>query len=192
MLDHAFEWFVVLARALLHAHDHVAIHLQKPPIRIPGEAGIVRLSRHDFHDVVIHPEVEDGVHHSRHGIARTRANRDEQRPLFVAKFFPNRFFNSRQRGRDFFFELRGVGAFVLVKIAADFGCDRESGWDRQTDPSHFGEVRAFAAEQRLHFPGAVGKPIAKVINVTRLGRLRRTSGFLRDRSFFRNSAQTAP
>ena len=43
-----------------------------------------------------------------------------------------------------------IGAFVLVKIGADFGRDREPGRDRQTDARHLGEVRAFAAEKRLH------------------------------------------
>ena len=37
MFDHAFEGLVVLARALLHAHDHVAIHLDETAVAIPGE-----------------------------------------------------------------------------------------------------------------------------------------------------------
>ena len=56
---------------------------------------------------------------------------------------------------------------MRVKITANFGRDRESRGDRQTDPRHLGQVGAFAAEQRFHLAGAVGVTIAEVINVFR-------------------------
>src|SRR5437899_9134806 len=49
MFDHAFEWFVVFAGALLHAHHHVAVHLQKAPIRVPCEARVVCFFCNDLH-----------------------------------------------------------------------------------------------------------------------------------------------
>src|SRR5439155_6649544 len=78
--------------------------------------------------------------------------------------------------------------------------------DRQTDPRHFGKVRAFAAEQRLHLPCAIGIAIAKIINVARcffwhvqtgtafrcpprLSSLRRPKA---GRSFVWHSTQTSP
>jgi len=35
-------------------------------------------------------------------------------------------------------------------MGADLGGDGEAGGHRQADAAHFSEVRAFAAEQRLH------------------------------------------
>ena len=74
VLDHALERIVIFARPLLHAHHDIAVHLQKTAIRIPGEARVVRLLRDDLDHGVVHPEVEDGVHHPGHGVARARAD----------------------------------------------------------------------------------------------------------------------
>ena len=78
---------MIFARAFLHTHHHVAVHLQKPAIRVPGEARIVGLFSDDFDDFVIHPKVENCVHHAWHGIARPRTDRDQKGALFVAKLF---------------------------------------------------------------------------------------------------------
>ena len=150
VLDHALERLVIFARALLHAHHDVAVHLQKTAIRIPGEARVVRLLRDDLDHGVVHPEVEDGVHHPGHGIARAGADRNEQRTLFVAEFLADRFLHLGERGLDLRLQSARVGAFVFGKIGADLGRDRESGRDRQTDPRHLSEVGAFAAQERLH------------------------------------------
>ena len=36
-----FKRFMIFAGALLHAHDHVAVHLDEPAVAIPGETLIV-------------------------------------------------------------------------------------------------------------------------------------------------------
>ena len=56
---------------------------------------------------------------------------------------------------------------MRVEISADFGRDREPRRNGQTDARHFGQVRAFAAEQRFHFSVAVGFAVAEIINVFR-------------------------
>ena len=38
LLDDGLERLVVLARTLLHAHDHVAVHLEEATVAIIGEA----------------------------------------------------------------------------------------------------------------------------------------------------------
>ena len=64
-------------------------------------------------------------------------------------------------------KLLRIGPLVLVVIGADFGGDRESRRHRQTDAAHLREVRAFAAEQRLHGAVAVGLAVSEEINVFR-------------------------
>ena len=61
----------------------------------------------------------------------------------------------------------GISAVMCVKVSADFGRNREARRDRQTDPCHFGQVRAFAAEQRLHLSVPIGLTLAEVINKLR-------------------------
>ena len=56
---------------------------------------------------------------------------------------------------------------MCVKVSADFSRDRESRRDRQSDPRHLGEVRAFPAEQCFHLAVAVGFAIAEVVDVFR-------------------------
>ena len=51
---------------------------------------------------------------------------------------------------------RRIRPLVGVVVGADLGRDREPGRHRQPDAAHLGEVRALAAEQRLHRPVAVG------------------------------------
>ena len=70
VFDRAFKRFVVFVRSFLYAHHHVAIHLQETPIRIPGEARVVCFFGNNLHHPVVHPQVQDRVHHSGHGIAR--------------------------------------------------------------------------------------------------------------------------
>ena len=53
-------------------------------------------------------------------------SRNEQRPIFVAKFFPDGLFDFGQRSFDFSFELRWVTAVVRVKVTTNFGRDRKS------------------------------------------------------------------
>ena len=53
---------------------------------------------------------------------------------------------------------------VRVEPGADFGRDGEAGRHRQADARHFREVRALAAEQRLHLAVAVAASIAEEIN----------------------------
>jgi hypothetical protein len=75
---------VIFARTFLHTHNDVAIHLQKAPIRIPGEASVICFFGNNLYHFVVHPEIQDRVHHSGHGIARTRTHGNEQWSLLVA------------------------------------------------------------------------------------------------------------
>ncbi len=148
--DYALEWFMVLARPFLNAHDNVAVHLQETPIRIPGEARVVCFLRNNLHYLVVHPEVQDRVHHSRHGIAGARAHGDEQRPLLVTEFFFDGLFNLGQRICDLCCQLGRIAAFVIVKITANLCGECKSRWHRQTDARHLVEVCPFSAEERFH------------------------------------------
>jgi hypothetical protein len=73
-----------------------------------------------------------------------------------------------------------VGLLVGVEVGADFGGDGESRRHRQADAGHFREVGAFAAQQGLHRPVAVGFAVAPGVDVFQaLGRGRFLGRFFR-------------
>ena len=71
------KWFVILSRALLHAHHDVSVHLNKAAIAIPGEAFVVAHLGQREDGLVIQAEIKDCVHHAGHRITRTGTDRDE-------------------------------------------------------------------------------------------------------------------
>ena len=68
-LDDDFERLMILARAFLHSHDDVPVHLEEAPIAVIGEAFVLAAFGEGANRPVVEAEVENGVHHSRHGIA---------------------------------------------------------------------------------------------------------------------------
>ena len=97
LLDDHLERLVILVRPLLHAEHDVAVHLHEAAVAVPREARVVRLLRERFDRLVVEPEVEDGVHHPRHRVARAGADRHEQRVLEVAELLLRSASRSRRR-----------------------------------------------------------------------------------------------
>ena len=65
-VDHCLERLVIFVGTFLHAHDHVAIHLDKAPVTVPRETFVICRLRYCYHCFIVQAEIEDGVHHSRH------------------------------------------------------------------------------------------------------------------------------
>ena len=65
--------------------DHLAVHLDEPPIRVVREPRVAGRRRKPFDGDVVEPQVEDRVHHPRHRDRGARAHRDEQRVRGVAE-----------------------------------------------------------------------------------------------------------
>ena len=171
-----FEFFndrlkrlVLLARTLLHTHDDVAIHLDETAVAVVGETLVVGQTRQTLHRGVVEAEVEDGVHHARHGIAGAGTHGDEQRVLHAAEFFAHGFLHFGHGGVDLCVELLRVGALVVVVVSADFGADGEAAGHGKSDARHFAEVGAFAAEQRFHRAVAVRFSVTEIVNVFAFG-----------------------
>ena len=56
----------------------------------------------------------------------------------------------------------------LVVVGANPRRNRETGWNRDAQPTHFGQIRAFAAQEVLHFGVSLGFAVSKEIDVFRL------------------------
>ena len=165
LLEHDLERVALrLALGLETQHD-VAVHLDEPPVAVVGEARIRRLARQAGDRLVVQAEVQDGVHHAGHRGARARADGHEERLLRVAKTPADRFLDARERSPCLLLQARRIAAAAGVVIGADLGRDREAGRHRQPEARHLGEVRALAAEERLHVGTAVGTLRAEPVDV---------------------------
>ena len=118
---------VILAFALLDAEHDVAIHLDEATITVPCEALVFGGGGEGFHGLVVEAEVEDGVHHAGHRVARAGADGDEQRhALGIAELAAHDFLHVGHT--SFHLRLQGnrIGFFVRVEIGADFSADAEA------------------------------------------------------------------
>ena len=173
-VNHRLERVVVLVGTLLHAEHDVAVHLDEAAVAVPRKARVAGLGRERLDGLVVQPEVEDRVHHAGHRVARAGADRDQQRVLQITERLARLLLERRNALFHLAAERRRVRALVGVVVGADFGRDREAWGHRQPDAAHLGEVRALAAEQRLHRSVAI-RLAAEEVDV--LPRLR--SRFLR-------------
>ena len=151
-----FKWIVLIFIALLHAHHHVAIHLDEAAIAIPCEAAVVGGFLQRQNSFVIQSQIQNGVHHAGHAVARAGPNRHEQRIARVAKFFTNRFFQARNIGLQFLQERwRHLAAIGVIQVA-HVGGDGETRRHGQANRAHGRQVRALAAQQCLHVGASFG------------------------------------
>ena len=141
-------------------HNDVGVHLDKTAVAVPRPTGVARLFGDDFDHFLVQAEVEDGVHHARHGRTRARTDGDEQRVFLVAELFAADLFHLG----DVFHDLRldiGVDLpAVLIVLRARFGGDGEALRNGQSHTRHFREVRALAAEEFAHLCIAFRKQVA--------------------------------
>ena len=161
-INHRLERLVIFIRPFLHAHHHVAIHLDEPAIAIPGKPLVLRGLGQGVHGFVVQAKIQDRVHHSRHRIPRARTHRNQQRHgRLVTELCAHDLFDELHAVTNLGLQRFRVALFVLVIVGADLGRDREPGRDRQADPAHLGQVCPLAAEQRLHAAIAVGLLVSK-------------------------------
>ena len=76
---------LVLELVLVDAEHDVAVHLDEAAVAVPGEAGVAGLGLDAADRLVVHAQVEDGVHHAGHRELRAAADGDEQRVRGVAE-----------------------------------------------------------------------------------------------------------
>ena len=144
-LDLVQRFLKVLARIVHHnvgKHgDKAAVGIIREPL-VPGQLG------QGGAGFVVQAQVEHGVHHARHGLARARAHRDQQRVGRVAEFL------ARLR-LDVFERLQGLFPHPLGKLVrfhvfdARFGRDRERRRDGGASRRHGHQPCALAAELGL-------------------------------------------
>ena len=144
---------------------HVAVHLNEAAVAIVGEARVVALGFDGFDGFVVQAEIEDGVHHTRHGELGATSHADQQRVVDVAQLLAHAAFQLLQSGEHLLVDFGRDGELVVEIDVAHLGRNCEAGGYRQLGPAHFGQPGAFATERIFHLSIAVGRSVAERIDV---------------------------
>ena len=122
MFDGQFERVVIFTFTFLDAHDDVAVHLNESAVAVPGESLVAGGIDEALNRVVIQAKVEDGIHHTGHGVAGAGADGDQQRHGgFVAEFGAHDGFDLGDTVFDLSLKDFRILTPVVVKVCADFG-----------------------------------------------------------------------
>jgi hypothetical protein len=172
LVEDLLEGIAVLLGLRLHPQHHVAEHGAEAAVAVPGEARVAAPFRQPLHRLVVEAEVEDGVHHARHGDARAGADRHEERILAPAEALAGELLHPSQGGAELRLQPPGHPVAALVPQPAHVGGDGEAGRHRDADGAHLGEPRPLATEQVLQVAVALGRAAAEGVDALDHGRPR--------------------
>jgi hypothetical protein len=157
-------------------HDDIGVHHHQAAVSVVDEPGIVGLLDEAGDGLGGEADVEDGLHHAGHGLAGARTHAKQERIRGVTEFLAHDLFDPLEAIHDLLVELFGIFAVILVIQGADFGGDGEAGRYRDAQVDHLGNVGPLAAEEVLHFGGAIG--LARAEEIDQHAFLRLARGFL--------------
>ena len=147
------------------AHDDVREHLDEAAVGVVGKARVLGLLDEALDGVIVEAEVEDGVHHARHGERSAGANGDEQRVLGVAELLAHALLEVLAVLVDLVEDaLRPDVARAGVGDAGLAG-DGESGRDGKADVGHLGKVGALATRDPLGLRNGLARDLGHVVAV---------------------------
>mmetsp|Transcript_27480 Transcript_27480/g.51495 ORF Transcript_27480/g.51495 Transcript_27480/m.51495 type:complete len:381 (+) Transcript_27480:1733-2875(+) len=163
----------------LDPQHHVRVHLNEAPIAVKGKTPISRLFGQSLCRGIVEAQVQDSVHHARHGGAGAGAHRHQERVRGIPKRAAGPCFNQVQGLRHLILQTRGVLAVILIVVGANFGGEGEAWGHRQPNGCHLRQVRALAAQQVLHFCTAVGIAGTEVVDPRHVRTNAKIRGMLR-------------
>ena len=141
--------------------DKIAEHLNETTVGIPGETLIAGLVSKSLNRGVVEADIQNGLHHARHGELSSRTHGDEKRILGIAQTLTHLLLDCAQLRGDL--DIEAVRGFaVLQVVAAGIRADRESRGNRQSKLSHLGQVRTLATEKVLHVLVTLGERVDKL------------------------------
>ncbi len=137
--------------------DHLAVHLDEPPVRVEREPSVLSGRCQPLDRDVVQAEVEDRVHHPRHRDRRAGADGDEQRVAIVAEALAGPRLECRDALVDLLVEPgRNVSAGGEVGTARLRG-DREPVRNGHAESGHLGEADPLPPEELTATARAFGE-----------------------------------
>ena len=161
----------VLEQVAVKPHDDVREHLDEAAIGVPREAGVLGLLDEAVDGLVVQAEVQNRIHHAGHRHGSTGTDGDEQRIFRIADLLSDTVLKIEtilvDRVENAFRPyVAGVGV-----LHARLTGNRESRRNGKADVGHLGEVRALAAERRLHGGVALGYVVSLSVFAKRIDAL---------------------
>ena len=153
----------VLEALRVDALDHLAVHLDQPPVGVVREARVLRGGRETLDRLVVQAEVEDRVHHPGHRDRGPGADRHEQRVVGVAEALARLLLQRAQMLLDLGLEAVGHRLAVLHVRARGVGRDREARRDRHSELRHLREPDALAPQELASALGRLVEVVDKAL-----------------------------
>ena len=147
-----------------HAQDDVAVHREQTPVAVAIEAQIAAALADGVQDLGVQAEVQDRVHHARHGGRATGAHRQEERIGRVAEATALQGLDLLQVLPDLAPQARRILAAVIVVVATGLGRDGESGRHRDAETAHLGQPGTLSTQQELLISATLGGTAAETID----------------------------
>ncbi len=137
-------------------HDDVGVHHDEAAVGVIDETRVLGLLDEARDGLGAQADVQDGVHHARHGGTGAGAAAHEEGILRVAELLAHDLLRGLEGGRDLGPQFGRVAATQAVVFRAALGRDGETGRDGHPEKVHFGEVRTLATEELTHFAVTFG------------------------------------
>ena len=138
-----------LKGSMIKAKDNIGIHLDEAAVAIPSKARIARNLRQTRNSCIVQAEVQNRIHHARHGDTRARPHRHQQRIGRIAKAFPRDRLNMHNTLGHFRPNVVRKALPLRIVKRAHLGRDRKAGRHRQADRGHAIQIGTLAAQQIL-------------------------------------------
>ena len=156
---------MILLRLGLHTQHHVAVHLYEAAVGIPCKTRIARALGHCLDGHVVHAEVQNRIHHTRHRRAGARTHRDQQRHGLVAEAHVRELLDVFHRTLHFGAQqLDDLILSVSVILRTYLRRDRKARGNGNADEIHFGQIGTLTAQQLAHLAISFGGLVAEGIN----------------------------
>ena len=146
-------------------HYDVGVHLDKPSIAVPRPSLIASLSGDGVDHGLIQAQVQDGIHHARHGCPGTGAHRHKQRILGIAELLAGDLLHFANMLIDLPLDLVVDLLPVLIVLSTSVRGDRESLRHRQPQLGHLRQVCTLAAEKLTHIRIALRKQVHPFLHI---------------------------
>ena len=142
---------------LLHRdfHYNIAEHLQKSSVAVIGKSFIICLLRQRDDSLVIQTEVQNRIHHARHGDRRSGTNGNQQGILRISKLLSHDRFQLILMRFDLFNDAVVDFSTVCIILFAGVCRNGESKRHRHAGFCHLSQIRSLSAEQGSHVLGTL-------------------------------------
>ena len=154
LVDEFFEIFFT------NFHNNVGEHLDKSAVAVPSPTWVAGFSRKNFYYFLVKTEVQNCVHHTRHGCTCAGTNGNEKWIFLIAELFAGDFFHLFDSVHDLRFDFVVDTSTIFVVLCASFcrNCEALRYW--KTNFGHFSKVCALTTKKFTHGSIAFTKQIS--------------------------------